>query len=240
VATGEYRKAAGFAAQARDLDLSAGAVFSAWSRGLLPAFFLGNWDSALEMADELREAWTAADRPTIAALAAAVACPGAIFGYRGDEDASSDWFAFAESVAPSISGQMSGVLLLESDVDLHTGRLQRAAERIAEVPATNFWWRAAYSATRAEALVRAGHKSAADAIADAQDTIGDHCYARGVLLRARGLHHDSEDSLREALALFEEIECSYQAARTRWLLGGTERDEAERSFAALGATLPAD
>jgi class 3 adenylate cyclase/tetratricopeptide (TPR) repeat protein len=240
VATGEYRKAAEYAAQARDLDLSAGAVYSAWSRGLLPAFFLGNWDSAIEMAHELREAWTAADRPTIAALAAALACPGAIFGYRGDEVAATDWFMFAESVAPSISGQMSGVLMLEADVDLHAGRLPRAAERIAGVPATNFWWRAAYAATRAEALVRAGHSGASDAIAEAQATIGDHCYARGVLLRARGLQDDSEDSLREALALFREIECPYQAARTAWLLGGTERDEAERSFAALGATLPAD
>src|SRR4051812_39241865 len=115
VATGEYRRAAEYATQARDLDLSVGAVYSAWARGLLPAFFLGNWDSTIEMAHELRDAWAAADRPTIAALSAALACAGAVYGYRGDEAAAADWFRFAESVAPSLSGQKSGVLLLESD-----------------------------------------------------------------------------------------------------------------------------
>jgi class 3 adenylate cyclase len=239
VATGEYRKAAEYAAQARDLDLSVGAVYSAWARGLLPAFFMGNWDSAVQMAHELREAWAAADRPTIGALAAALACAGAIFGYRGDEEAAADWFRFAESVAPSISGQVSGVRMLESEVDLHAGRLREAAERLAEVPATNFWWRAAFAATRAEALVRAADARGADAIAEAEASIGDHCYARAVLQRARGLCEDSEEPLREALALFREIECPYQAARTAWLLGDADRAAAERDLAALGATLPA-
>jgi len=238
VATGEYRRAAEYATQARDLDLSVGAVYLERTRGLLPAFFLGNWDSAIEMAHELRDAWAAADRPTIAALAAALACAGAIYGYRGDEPAAADWFRFAESVAPSISGQKSGVLLLESEVDLHRGCLREAADRVAEVPSTNFWWRAVYAATRAEALVRAGDARAPEAIGMAEATIGDHRYASGVLMRARGLQDDDEGTLREALSLFKEIECPYQAARTGWLLGGAEREEAERGFAALGATLP--
>jgi hypothetical protein len=59
-----------------------------------------------------------------------------------------------------------------------------------------------------------------------------------VLLRARGIREDSEEQLREALSVFEEIECPYQAARTRWLLGGADRAAAERGFEALGATLP--
>jgi class 3 adenylate cyclase/tetratricopeptide (TPR) repeat protein len=240
VATGAFREAAEYAAQARDLDLSVGAVYSGWSRGLLPAFFLGHWDSGTDMAHALREAWTAADRPTIAAMAAALACAGAIYGYRGDEPAAADWFKFAKSVAPPTGGQVSGVLLLESEVDLHRGCLREAANRLAEVPASNFWWRAVYAATRAEALVQAGDARAAAAITDAEDTIGDHRYARGVLLRAQGLQDGAEDSLREALSLFKEIECPYQAARTGWLLGGADRTEAERGFAALGATLPPD
>jgi class 3 adenylate cyclase/tetratricopeptide (TPR) repeat protein len=240
VATGDYRRAAEYAAQARDLDLSVGAVYSAWSRGLLPAFFLGNWDSAIDMAHELREAWAAADRPTIGALASALACAGAIFGYRGEWEATADWFRFAESVAPSISGQVSGVRMLQSDVDMHAGRLRQAAERLAEAPKSNFWWRSAFTATRAEALVRAGDERAADAIAEAEATVGDHRYAGAVLLRAQALRDDSEEPLREALAVFTEIECPYQAARTGWLLGGSDRAEAERGFSALGATAPAE
>jgi hypothetical protein len=60
-----------------------------------------------------------------------------------------------------------------------------------------------------------------------------------VLLRARGLREQSEEPIRESLRLFKEIECPYQAARTGWLLDGDHRAEAERGFAALGATLPA-
>ncbi len=238
VATGDYREAAKYATQARDLDLSVGAVYSAWARGLLPAFFLGNWDSATDMAHELREAWAAADRPTIAALAAALACAGAVYGYRGEDAAADDWFRFAESVAPHLGGQVSGVLLLESDVDMHRGCLRDAAERVSRVPEGNFWWRAVYAATRAEALVRAGDERCGEAVTEAEQTIGDHRYARGVLLRARGIREDSEEQLRESLSVFEEIECPYQAARTRWLLGGADRAEAERGFEALGATLP--
>jgi hypothetical protein len=133
---------------------------------------------------------------------------------------------------------VSGVILLESDVDMHRGCLRDAAERVAKVPAGNFWWRAVYAATRAEALVRAGDDRAPEAIAEAEGTIGDHRYARGVLVRARGVRDDSEDLLREALSTFEEIECPYQAARTRWLLAGDDRERAERSFEALEATLP--
>ena len=86
--------------------------------------------------------------------------------------------------------------------------------------------------------MRAGDDRAQEAIAEAEGTIGDHRYARGVLVRARGLEEDSEELLREALSVFEEIECPYQAARTGWLLGGDDRARAERSFEALRATLP--
>jgi tetratricopeptide (TPR) repeat protein len=240
VATGQYEEAADYAARARELDLSVGAVYSGWSRGLLPAFFGGDWDGAIEMAHKLREAWTASDRPTIAAMSAAIACVAAIFGYRGDEEAAADWFRFADSVAPPTSGQRSGMLLLETDVDLHRGRLERAAKRAAEVPLGKMWWRAEFVATRAEALVRGGGEGAPAAIAMAAATIGDHRYAGGVLLRARALRDDSEQLLRQALAVFEEIACPYQAARTGWLLGGADRAEAERTLAELGATPPAD
>jgi hypothetical protein len=61
-----------------------------------------------------------------------------------------------------------------------------------------------------------------------------------VLLRARALGGDSEKLQRRSLALFEEIGCPYQAARTGWLLGGADRADAERTLARLGATPPAD
>jgi hypothetical protein len=101
-----------------------------------------------------------------------------------------------------------------------------------------FWWRAIYAVTRAEAMLRAGDERAGEALSDAEAIIGDHRYARGILLRARGLRDGDEAPIRAALTLFREIGCPYQAARTGWLLGDMDRTDAEHGFAALGATLP--
>jgi class 3 adenylate cyclase/tetratricopeptide (TPR) repeat protein len=248
VAAGEYREAARYATQARELDLTVGTVYSGWGRGLLPAFFLGDWDNALHMAHAVREAWAAADRPPIHVLAEALACAGAILGYRGEESASGDWFRFTESVCPKPNGQVlrgapetavSGVRLLQADVDLHHGREAEAAERLAKPSTKDMWWRTPYAATRAEALVRAGDPRASEVVAEAEASIGDHAYGRGIVLRARGLADGDEGRLREALSVFTELECPYQAARTGWLLGGEDRAAAKRTFEGLGATLPA-
>jgi hypothetical protein len=60
----------------------------------------------------------------------------------------------------------------------------------------------------------------------------------GILLRAKGVFSDDESQLRESLELFKEIDCPYQAARSGWMLGGADRDEAKSRFESLGATLP--
>ena len=57
-------------------------------------------------------------------------------------------------------------------------------------------------------------------------------------MRAQGLYQEDENRLRDAFALFEEIECPYQAARTGWLLGGGDSAESERALARLGAPPP--
>ena len=237
VAAGDFRDAAAYATQARDLDLSRGGVYSAWSRGLLPAFFLGEWDQALQMARGFRDAWAAADHPPVYAMAAAVGSAGAILGYRGDDDAE-DWFEFAAGMAPAGGGQLGGLMLMQADVELHHGRPEEAISRMTEECSTSTWWRSAYAATRAEALVHAGADEADAALAEAEQVVGDHGYAGGVLLRARAQHQEDEALLRESLAVFERIDCRYQAARTGWLVGGDAREQAERAFASLGTRPP--
>jgi hypothetical protein len=89
-------------------------------------------------------------------------------------------------------------------------------------------------------VTRAGDDRVDELTREALESVGDHRYAQGTLLRATGLMQDDETSLRKSLAVFEEIECPYQAARTGWLLGGADRAAAERKLEALGATLPVD
>ena len=212
VATGDFRQASEYADQARELDLSRGGVFSGWARNMLPSFFLGEWDRTLEMARGFRDAWSAADHPPVYAMAAACGSGGAILGYRGNEAGAADWFAFSESIAPSTGGQLGGLHMMRADVDLHHGRVDEAAARLAAPAATTTWWRSPYAATRAEAMVRAGGDDAPGALTEAEALVGDHRYARGVLMRAQGLYQEDENRLRDAFSLFEQIECPYQAA----------------------------
>jgi hypothetical protein len=95
-------------------------------------------------------------------------------------------------------------------------------------------------ATRAEAFVRAGRAEADAAIAEAEETVGQHVYAQALLLRAKAIQAGEDSMLSEALGRFEQLGCPFQAARTGWLLGGEARQQAQSTFERLGAVLPAD
>ncbi len=235
--TGDFHEAERYAREARDLDLSRGIIYSAWQRGLLPAFFLGRWDDALNMATHVREAWVAAERPPLGAFATSIACAGAILGVRGD-DGWSDWFEIANELSEGALGNKAGVIVMRADIELHQGEVQCAADRF-ESEISTTWFRSPYLAARAESYARLGLKDADQAIVAAEEGIGEHRYGKGILLRAKGIRSGDEGLLRESLELFEQLDCPYQSARTGWMLGGDERDQAKRTFESLGATLPA-
>jgi class 3 adenylate cyclase/tetratricopeptide (TPR) repeat protein len=235
--TGDFHEAERYAREARDLDLSRGIIYSAWQRGLLPAFFLGQWDKALDMATHVREAWVAAERPPLGAFATSIASAGAIMGLRG-EDGWNEWFGIADELGEGALGNKAGVIVMRADVELHQGEVECAADRfVSEISTT--WFRSPYLAGRAEAYARLGRPEADDAIRAAEENIGEHRYGLGILLRAKGIRADDEATIRKSLELFKELDCPYQSARTGWLLGGEEREEAKRTFESLGATLPA-
>jgi hypothetical protein len=125
------------------------------------------------------------------------------------------------------------------DLELHRGRFGEAVA-IGADPVAGSQWTATYAASRAEAFVRARRDDAADAIDWAQRRVGQDRYAWGILLRATGLHAADDALLRESQALFEQMECPFQAGRSGWLLGGEDRERARATFERLGATPPAD
>jgi hypothetical protein len=135
--------------------------------------------------------------------------------------------------------QRCGVLMFGIDVEVHRGRFADAvsigADRVA-----GSQWTATYACSRAEAFVRAGRDDAAEAIAWAEPRVGQDRYAQAILVRAKGLHGADESLLWESKALFEEMGCPFQVARTGWLIGGSDRERAAETFERLGATLPAD
>jgi len=236
--TGNFHQAESYARDARDLDLSRGIVYSAWQRGLLPAFFLGRWDDALEMARHVRDAWMAAERPPLGAFATSIACAGTIQGLRGDSGWM-DWFEIAEELSEGSLGNKAGVAVMRADIDMHQGLFERAAERFQSEISTT-WFRSPYQATRAEAYARLGRDDTEDAIRTAEEYISEHRYGMGILLRAKGIHAGDEALLRQSLELFKELDCPYQAARSSWLLGDDARAEATEIFERLRTSLPAD
>jgi hypothetical protein len=236
--TGEFEEAAEVARRGAAIDIERGIEMASYSREVLPSFFLGEWDHAVDHATRSRHAWIEEGRPPMGAFASPAACAGAIYGYRGDEAASDDWMDHAHYLASRDPEQHSGVMIFGIDRELHRGRFADAVAIGAET-ISGSQWSATYGASRAEAFVRAGRDDVDVALAWAESMIGEDRYARGILLRARGLHDSNEARLRESKALFEEMKCPFQAARTGWLLGGSEREQAERTFEGLGATPPA-
>ena len=159
-------------------------------------------------------------------------------GLRG-KDRWNDWFEIADELGEGALGNKAGVIVMKADLELHQGEVQCAADRFAsEISST--WFRSPYLAGRAEAFARLGLKEADDAILAAEEHIGEHRYGLGILLRAKGIRNGDETALRKSLELFKELDCPYQSARSGWLLGGEDREEAKLTFESLGATLPAD
>jgi hypothetical protein len=145
----------------------------------------------------------------------------------------------ARGLSSKDNEQKAGVLMFDVDREMYRGHFGDAAA-IGIRSEGGSHWTAEYSVIRAEAFVRAGREDVADALAWAEPHVGQDRYARGVLMRAKGVHASDEGLLRESMALFEEMACPFQAARTGWLLGGADRERASATFERLGATEPAD
>jgi class 3 adenylate cyclase/tetratricopeptide (TPR) repeat protein len=236
---GEFRQALDYARRGAEVDRSRGVEMAEYQRELLPNFFLGNWDRAIELGESSRRAWNEAGRPPMGAFATPSACTAAMYGYRGNTTAADDWMAHAQDLSARDMEQRSGTLMFGIDVELHRGRFADAvaigADRVADSQ-----WTAMYSCTRAEAFVRAGRPDAVDAIEWAESRLGQDRYAGAILLRAKALHTSTDAQLRESKELFESMVCPFQAARSGWLLGGEDRRQATQTFERLGATPPAD
>ncbi len=239
---GEFSEAAEHARLAREADLSLGVVYSGWARGLMPAYFLGRWDEAIDMAKRVREAW-AADRPPVSALATDLASAAAILELRGDTARAADWWSFAEGLLPTKREQSQdhGIKMLRAEVALHQGCVDESVELLEASVSGWSWWGGHYSALRAEAFARAGRPDSTEARAHAETRTGDGPYLQAILLRAAAATGKPDPAgLKRAQALFEQSGARFQAARTGWLIGGESRAAAERVFEELGALPPGD
>jgi class 3 adenylate cyclase/tetratricopeptide (TPR) repeat protein len=238
VQVGEFREALEYAKRGAEIDRLRGVEMAEYQRELMPNFFLGDWDRAIELGESARTAWVEGGRPPMGSFAGPAACTAAIYGFRGEDADADDWISHARNLSSKDTEHTSAVVMFEADLEMYRGNPSDAAA-IASKPMAGTHWTAAYGCVRAEAFVRAGRDDAADALAWAESGVGQDRYARAVLLRAKGLHGSAESLLRESMALLEEMGCPFQTARTAWLLGGEDRDRAKETFERLGAIEPA-
>jgi class 3 adenylate cyclase/tetratricopeptide (TPR) repeat protein len=238
--TGDFRQAKEHATEAREADLSRGVVYSAWGRGLMPSYFLGEWDATVEMAMKVREAWAADNGPPVAVLASALAAAAAIFEFRGETSKATDWWDFAEGILPKIEGQTQkdGLRMLQGQALLHRGRIDEALETVLDLPEKWSWWGGHFAATRIEALALARRPDYETSRPIAENMAGDSRYLQALMTRAAGIHENSQEAIRKSVEVLDECGAVYQAARSRWLLGGKDRERALEVFDSLGAVRP--
>jgi hypothetical protein len=239
IQVGEFGEALDYAKRGAEVDRSRGVEMAEYQRELMPNFFLGNWDRAIELGESARRAWEEGGRPPMGSFATPAACTAAAFGHRGDAAAAEDWMNHALSLSNRDPEQRCGVYMFGVDLEIHRGRLDEAVA-IASEAMTGSQWSAIYACSRAEAFVLAGRGDAAEAIARAESRVGQDRYAEAILLRVKGIQGSDESLLRASKDRFEQMECPFQAARSGWLLGGADRERAREVFERLGATPPAE
>ena len=234
IRTGRFREAVQWD-ELNAKELGAVAPHIAGARSVHAMYLLGEWDQAIERGNRVRENWVAEGQPPFVPFAPDLATVATIHGLRGEDAEHRDWAALAEEVAGT-SQQLPGVRMLEAEVALHFGEIERAV-RLIDVPWPGFWWQEPVLARRAEILAIAGREDALDALERAEARPAGDPFSTAVALRGRAVITGSDAPLREALEIFERIECPYESARTRWILGGADRDTAREAFERLGAVV---
>jgi tetratricopeptide (TPR) repeat protein len=210
----------------------------AYAKGLVAFLFVGEWDEALERAGAIRASWIEQGRPTLSALAGDVGTIGFILGVRDDDPGARDWFSLAEEMSLG-ARSISGVRYFQGDLAYYRGDPERALQTLDSVE-PDFWWAGQVRMKRAEVLGAMRDPAAQTALEAAERAGTEDPLMRAVLLRGRGLLHGDAGLMREACAILDRHEYAFEAARTRWLLGGEERQAAEPVLARLGAVVPAE
>ena len=243
VRSGQLREALGWV-EANMAEIADTAPHVANTLGVQALYMLGEWDAAIERSAGVRENWLAAGRPPFTFFAPSLACVAAIYGLRGEGSAERDWFELATEVGADNRFQVPGARMWVADAALHRGEHARAIELLEPPRAdrrtpTTSGWEDLILAKRAEALILAGDRGAAEAVALADSRPTADAHAATVALRARGLLESDDSVLGEACDRFAEFGQVPELARTQWLRGGDHRLEAERAFERLGAVRPA-
>lgn len=200
-------------------------LWAAIARRSLIAYLAGDFNRCLDCAEQMRAGWEREGRPPAGYLLSSAAMAAAVYGYRGDERSSDDWFRTTREMAPNSDAGEDLCDAMRRDVHLHHGRLEQARAdfdgQMSSRPTLSYSQRAAVFAE-----VFGG-----EWIERGRDEALREPYSAGILARAEG-------DLERALAIFERIGAPYQAARTALMLGGPRAAAAAKTYRTMGLTPP--
>ena len=96
----------------------------------------------------------------------------------------------------------------------------RRSRRFEHLPENWSWWGGHFATTRQEVLAVTGSPEYGEAHSAAQAMAGDSRYLTAILMRADGIHDADDELIRKSATILDGCGARYQAARSRWLLGG--------------------
>ena len=245
LAAGDLATARHYARQRRELPFFREAHHLAVTWLLTTAAMAGDFDDAVGLANQFRQGWIEAGRPTTSGIAFAPAAAAMVHGIRGDDEARVEWLEILTEMrrvtAPLIGPTTAYTQVFDGMVSLHRGELDGALARVADPPESfRHWhdgaWRQWYAAVWAEVAVMTELPDRRQRLDRARLIVGRNPVASAIVDRAEAIDAGNIDRLLTAATALDAAGCRYQYARSLVLAGGDARARGNAILAAIGAT----
>jgi hypothetical protein len=248
VTAGDLPAALGAARMASEDEIAGGQPHLAAAKPILPLVLQGRFDEALELADNMWQAWEQAGRPAARSLGTAAYAVVLAHGLRGDEEGCRRWVERVSLLIGSGAHQAGGTNLvsfaafIDARVAMHEGRIDAAVAAVADLPiGTEPWYGTLnWYSLRPYTWAIAAEVAAAARLADADSRLAaaapageENYWAEACLARATGRLTGSRAALERSLASWERIGASFERACTLLLLD-ERADEGRAQLRALG------
>jgi predicted ATPase/DNA-binding CsgD family transcriptional regulator len=248
VTAGDLPAALAAAQLASEDEIGGGQPYLTAAKPILPLVLQGRFDQALELADNMWQAWEQAARPAARTMGTAAYAVVLAHGLRGDQEGCRTWVDRVSLITGSGARQAAGTNLvsfaafIEARVAMHEGRIDAALAAVADLPiGTEPWYGTLrwYSlrpytwAIAAEVAAAARLPDADSRLAAAAPAGQENYWAEACLARAAGRLTGNRAALEQSLASWERIGASFERACTLLLLD-ERADEGRAQLRALG------
>jgi predicted ATPase/DNA-binding CsgD family transcriptional regulator len=241
---GNLESARDYARQRRELTFFRESGHQAVAWLLATAALAGEFDEAVDLADQFRRRWIEDGRPAASGFAFAPAAAAMVHGIRGDDEDRNEFrdilTEMRRAVASRVPDTPGYILAFDALAALHRGEIGEARARLTRAPESfRQWhdsaWRQWYTAVWAETAVLAELSDRRARLERARFVVLHNPIASAIVDRADAIDTGDGDRLLASADALEATGCRYQHARTLVFAGGEARARGEAMMAAIGA-----